>query len=168
MVKVSQLGDFVFVVRELKIAAAAMNVERLAQAAGGHHRAFDVPARTPSAPGGFPARLAGLGAFPQHEVQRVLLGFVDFDAGADAQVFDFLARQLAVAYELGDVYYRVAKFMGYGKLSRKKIEDLRIGARIEVDEAKQDPLDFVLWKATKPGEPSWESPWGAALHHRRY
>lgn len=61
----------------------------------------------------------------------------------------------------GDVYYRVAKFMGYGKLSRKKIEDLRIGARIEVDEAKQDPLDFVLWKGTKPGEPSWESPWGA-------
>ena len=56
----------------------------------------------------------------------------------------------------GDVYYRVAKFMGYGKLSRKKIEDLRIGARIEVDEAKQDPLDFVLWKATKPGEPSWD------------
>jgi cysteinyl-tRNA synthetase len=59
------------------------------------------------------------------------------------------------------VYYRVAKFMGYGKLSRKKIEDLRIGARIEVDESKQDPLDFVLWKAAKPGEPSWESPWGA-------
>jgi cysteinyl-tRNA synthetase len=61
----------------------------------------------------------------------------------------------------GDVYYRVAKFMGYGKLSRKKIEDLRIGARIEVDEAKQDPLDFVLWKGVKPGEPSWPSPWGA-------
>ncbi len=61
----------------------------------------------------------------------------------------------------GDVYYRVGKFAGYGKLSRKKVEDLRIGARIEADEAKEDPLDFVLWKGAKPGEPSWESPWGA-------
>lgn len=60
----------------------------------------------------------------------------------------------------GDVYYRVGKFEGYGKLSRRKIEDLKIGARIEVDEAKQDPLDFVLWKAAKLGEPSWTSPWG--------
>ena len=61
----------------------------------------------------------------------------------------------------GDVYYRVGKFVGYGKLSRRKIEDLKIGARIEVDEAKEDPLDFVLWKGAKPGEPSWQSPWGA-------
>ena len=61
----------------------------------------------------------------------------------------------------GDVYYRVGKFEGYGKLSRHKIEDLKIGARIEVDEAKEDPLDFVLWKGAKPGEPSWQSPWGA-------
>lgn len=60
----------------------------------------------------------------------------------------------------GDVYYRVARFAGYGKLSRKRIEDLKIGARIEVGEAKEDPLDFVLWKAAKPGEPSWASPWG--------
>ena len=61
----------------------------------------------------------------------------------------------------GDVYYRVGRFEGYGKLSRRKIEDLKIGARIEVDEAKEDPLDFVLWKGAKPGEPSWQSPWGA-------
>ena len=60
----------------------------------------------------------------------------------------------------GDVYYRVGRFAGYGKLSRKRIEDLKIGARIEVGEAKEDPLDFVLWKAAKPGEPSWTSPWG--------
>ncbi|MDY7218906.1 cysteine--tRNA ligase [Denitrificimonas sp. JX-1] len=66
----------------------------------------------------------------------------------------------AYAAENGDVYYRVAKFAEYGKLSRRKISDLKIGARIEVDEAKEDPLDFVLWKAAKPGEPSWESPWG--------
>src|SRR5690606_10307018 len=61
----------------------------------------------------------------------------------------------------GDVYYRVAKFVGYGRLSRRNINDLKIGARIEVDESKEDPLDFVLWKAAKPGEPSWQSPWGA-------
>jgi len=59
----------------------------------------------------------------------------------------------------GDVYYSVAKFADYGKLSGKKLEDLRAGARIEVNEAKRDPLDFVLWKASKPGEPAWASPW---------
>jgi len=60
----------------------------------------------------------------------------------------------------GDVYYRVARFEGYGKLSRRKLDELKVGARIEADEAKEDPLDFVLWKAAKPGEPSWDSPWG--------
>ncbi len=59
-----------------------------------------------------------------------------------------------------DVYYAVAKFEPYGQLSGKRLVDLRAGARIEVDESKRDPLDFVLWKAAKPGEPSWESPWG--------
>ena len=59
-----------------------------------------------------------------------------------------------------DVYYAVAKFEPYGQLSGKRLADLRAGARIEVDESKRDPLDFVLWKAAKPGEPSWESPWG--------
>ncbi len=61
----------------------------------------------------------------------------------------------------GDVYYDVSRFDHYGELSGKRPEDLRAGARVEVDEAKHDPLDFVLWKAAKPGEPSWESPWGA-------
>ena len=60
----------------------------------------------------------------------------------------------------GDVYYDVSAFRAYGALSDRRIEDLRSGARVEVDEAKDDPLDFVLWKASKPGEPSWESPWG--------
>ena len=60
----------------------------------------------------------------------------------------------------GDVYFSVKKFPGYGKLSGRNVEDLRSGARIEVDERKHDPLDFALWKASKPGEPSWESPWG--------
>jgi len=60
----------------------------------------------------------------------------------------------------GDVMYAVASFAPYGQLSGKRLADLRAGARIEVDTAKRDPLDFVLWKKAKPGEPSWESPWG--------
>ena len=60
----------------------------------------------------------------------------------------------------GDIYYAVSRFENYGQLSGKNIEDLRAGERVAIDEAKQDPLDFVLWKAAKPGEPSWPSPWG--------
>jgi cysteinyl-tRNA synthetase len=60
----------------------------------------------------------------------------------------------------GDVYYDVGRFEGYGKLSGKNTDDLRAGSRVEIAEAKRDPLDFVLWKAAKPGEPSWDSPWG--------
>ncbi|MBI5328031.1 MAG: cysteine--tRNA ligase [Deltaproteobacteria bacterium] len=65
------------------------------------------------------------------------------------------------AYVLdGDVYYSVRKFNGYGKLSGKNIEELEAGARVEVDERKEDPLDFALWKKSKHGEPWWDSPWG--------
>jgi cysteinyl-tRNA synthetase len=65
------------------------------------------------------------------------------------------------AYQVdGDVYFRVRSFPGYGKLSHRDLDDLLAGARIEVDERKDDPLDFALWKAAKPGEPSWDSPWG--------
>jgi len=60
----------------------------------------------------------------------------------------------------GDVYFSVRKFDGYGKLSGKSLDQLRAGERVGVDTEKQDPLDFVLWKSVKPGEPSWESPWG--------
>jgi cysteinyl-tRNA synthetase len=64
-------------------------------------------------------------------------------------------------YEIeGDVYYEVKKFKSYGKLSGKNIEDLESGARVEVDDRKRDPLDFALWKASKPGEPAWDCPWG--------
>ncbi|ASL26402.1 cysteine--tRNA ligase [Azotobacter chroococcum] len=84
----------------------------------------------------------------------------DHIAGMHAMIQTLIDKGFAYAPGNGDVYYRVGKFEGYGKLSRRKIEDLKIGARIEVDEAKQDPLDFVLWKGAKPGEPSWESPWG--------
>ncbi|WP_430510762.1 cysteine--tRNA ligase [Gottfriedia solisilvae] len=65
------------------------------------------------------------------------------------------------AYESeGDVYFKTKEFNGYGKLSHQSIEDLRIGERIEIGEKKEDPLDFALWKAAKPGEIFWESPWG--------
>lgn len=65
------------------------------------------------------------------------------------------------AYELeGDVYYRVESFEHYGKLSGRTLEDMEAGARIDVDDRKENPMDFALWKSAKPGEPFWESPWG--------
>jgi cysteinyl-tRNA synthetase len=69
------------------------------------------------------------------------------------------AKELAYRVD-GDVYFPVERFAGYGKLSRKKIEELEAGARVEVDERKKSPLDFALWKSSKPGEPTWDSPWG--------
>ena len=60
----------------------------------------------------------------------------------------------------GDVYFAVRSFAGYGQLSGRDVDDMRSGARVQVDERKKDPLDFALWKSSKPGEPSWESPWG--------
>lgn len=69
-------------------------------------------------------------------------------------------KGLAYKTASGDVAYAVRKFPGYGKLSGKSIDDLIAGERIAADAAKNDPLDFVLWKAAKPGEPQWDSPWG--------
>jgi len=80
------------------------------------------------------------------------------------EIIGFIDRLVAngFAYPVdGDVYYSVRKFAGYGKLSKRDLDDLRAGARVEVNDRKADPLDFALWKAAKPGEPSWESPWGA-------
>jgi cysteinyl-tRNA synthetase len=77
-----------------------------------------------------------------------------------SMIHALLDRSYAYVAENGDVYYSVGKFEGYGKLSGKKPEELRAGARVEVDERKRDPLDFALWKTAKPGEPSWDSPWG--------
>ena len=66
------------------------------------------------------------------------------------------------AYRLnGDVYYEVTTFPPYGRLSKRRAEDLLAGARVEVDERKRNPMDFALWKSSKPGEPAWDSPWGA-------
>ncbi len=69
-------------------------------------------------------------------------------------------KGLAYAPGNGDVNFEVRKFDGYGKLSGKSLDDLRAGERVEIDKLKRDPMDFVLWKAAKPGEPFWESPWG--------
>lgn len=69
-------------------------------------------------------------------------------------------RGFAYIGKNGDVFYSVAKFRDYGKLSGKKLDELQAGERVEVDQAKQDPMDFVLWKKAKHGEPAWNSPWG--------
>ena len=67
-----------------------------------------------------------------------------------------------LAYQVdGDVYFEVAKYSAYGRLSKRKLDDMQAGARVDVDERKHHPMDFALWKSSKPGEPSWESPWGA-------
>jgi cysteinyl-tRNA synthetase len=71
------------------------------------------------------------------------------------------ARRLAYRAASGDVNFAVRRFPGYGKLSGKSLDELRAGERVEIDRAKDDPLDFVLWKRSKPGEPSWDSRWGA-------
>ncbi|HHJ14301.1 MAG TPA: cysteine--tRNA ligase [Gammaproteobacteria bacterium] len=91
----------------------------------------------------------------------------DFEPRATESMHDILRmigslmeKGYAYQAENGDVYYAVSRFQPYGRLSGKKLEDLRAGARVEVDEDKRDPLDFVLWKAARPGEPSWDSPWG--------
>ncbi len=80
------------------------------------------------------------------------------------EIVDMIQRLIdsghAYVAENGDVYYSVSSFPRYGRLSGKDPEDLRAGARVEVEEQKRDPLDFALWKAAKPGEPAWDSPWG--------
>jgi cysteinyl-tRNA synthetase len=85
----------------------------------------------------------------------------EFIAPIIAMIQTLIDKGFAYAADNGDVMYSVRKFPNYGRLSRKKIDDLRAGSRVQVDEAKHDPLDFVLWKHAKPGEPSWPSPWGA-------
>jgi cysteinyl-tRNA synthetase len=77
-----------------------------------------------------------------------------------AMIRTLVDKGVAYAASNGDVYYAVHKFSGYGKLSGKSLDDLRAGERVIIDPHKKDPLDFVLWKAAKPGEPQWDSPWG--------
>jgi cysteinyl-tRNA synthetase len=84
----------------------------------------------------------------------------EFIAQIIAMIQTLIDKGYAYAAGNGDVMYSVRKFPNYGRLSGKKIDDLRSGSRVQVDEAKHDPLDFVLWKHAKPGEPYWASPWG--------
>ncbi len=98
-----------------------------------------------------------LGLLPPDQEPRATVHMDDIITMVQA----LIDKGYAYAADNGDVYYDVSRFEGYGKLSGKNPEQLRVGARVAVDEAKQDALDFVLWKAAKPGEPSWESPWGA-------
>ncbi len=100
------------------------------------------------------AERLGVGA-PDHEPRAT-----QYVAQMIAMIATLVEKKLAYAPGNGDVYYSVRDFAGYGKLSGKSLEDLRAGERVEVDPFKRDPLDFVLWKAAKAGEPSWDSPWG--------
>lgn len=84
----------------------------------------------------------------------------EFVEGMLSMIAALVEKGFAYPAANGDVFYAVNKFEGYGKLSGKSLEDLRAGERVEVDSFKRDPMDFVLWKAAKPGEPSWDSPWG--------
>ncbi|HUF19130.1 MAG TPA: cysteine--tRNA ligase, partial [Burkholderiales bacterium] len=77
-----------------------------------------------------------------------------------ALIETLIRKGTAYQADNGDVFYSVHRFSGYGKLSGKSLDELRAGERVEVDRNKREPLDFVLWKAAKPGEPAWESPWG--------
>jgi cysteinyl-tRNA synthetase len=97
-----------------------------------------------------------LGVLPPSEEPRATASMNEIIA----MVRTLIDKGHAYAADNGDVYYDVSSFLDYGKLSGKKLEDLRAGERVAVDENKDDPLDFVLWKAAKPGEPSWDSPWG--------
>jgi len=100
--------------------------------------------------------LAALGiAAADHEPRAT-----DYIPQIVSMIETLIARGYAYVGTSGDVLYSVSKFAAYGRLSGRKLADLRSGARVEVDEQKRDPLDFVLWKRAKPGEPAWESPWG--------
>ena len=92
---------------------------------------------------------------PDHEPRAT-----DHVPGMLAMIRQLEIRELAYPATNGDVNYAVRRFPAYGKLSGKSLDDLRAGERVEVDLGKQDPLDFVLWKKAKAGEPSWDSPWG--------
>ena len=93
---------------------------------------------------------------PDHEPRAT-----DHIAAMQTLIQALLDKGLAYHAKNGDICYNIASFEGYGKLSGKDIEGLEAGKRVAVDDAKRSPLDFVLWKSAKPGEPEWESPWGA-------
>jgi cysteinyl-tRNA synthetase len=115
-----------------------------------------------------PAQLTGRFIAAMHEDERAL-GVLPPDH--EPRATEYVAQMLALIGQLirnglaypasnGDVYYSVRSFPAYGRLSGKSLDELRAGERVEIDSNKRDPMDFVLWKAAKPGEPAWESPWG--------
>jgi cysteinyl-tRNA synthetase len=123
------------------------------------------------------ARAAEQGVDAQELAQRFIDEFyVDMDAlgvmrpDIEPRATEHISEMIELVEELidkglaypsgGDVYYRVNRFADYGALSGRSLEDMQAGARIEVNDQKEHPMDFVLWKAAKPGEPKWESPWG--------
>ena len=99
---------------------------------------------------------AELGVLPPNNEPKATASMADIIS----MVETLIQKGNAYAADNGDVYYDVSSFENYGQLSGKQIEDLRAGERVAVDPNKDDPLDFVLWKAAKPDEPSWDSPWG--------
>ncbi|MBW3602714.1 MAG: cysteine--tRNA ligase [Actinobacteria bacterium] len=100
-------------------------------------------------------QMARLGVLPPHIAPRATGHIIEMIALITRLV------ELGSAYEVGgDVFFRVRSFPRYGRLSGRDVDELRAGERVEPDERKADPLDFALWKAAKPGEPSWPSPWG--------
>ena len=102
----------------------------------------------------------------QEDMKRLGVGRPDIEPKATEHITEMIEVIKALvskghAYVIdGDVYFRVANFKEYGKLSKRNLDDLQAGARVEVDERKADPLDFALWKKSKPDEPAWDSPWG--------
>jgi len=100
--------------------------------------------------------LAALGILPPTREPRATEAMADMLA----MIQTLLDKGFAYIGTNGDVYYDVSRFDRYGQLANKRLEDLRAGSRVEIEDAKDDPLDFVLWKSAKPGEPGWDSPWG--------
>ncbi|MFO7641336.1 MAG: cysteine--tRNA ligase [Candidatus Competibacteraceae bacterium] len=100
--------------------------------------------------------LAALGIQPPTREPRATEAMADMLA----MIQTLLDKGFAYIGTNGDVYYDVSRFDRYGQLANKRLEDLRAGSRVEIEDAKDDPLDFVLWKSAKPGEPGWDSPWG--------
>ncbi len=100
------------------------------------------------------------------DMDRLGVGMADIEPKATEHIKEIIdivkgLVDKGIAYVVdGDVYFEVSKFPEYGKLSKRDIDEMMAGARVEVDERKKDPIDFALWKVSKEGEPSWESPWG--------
>jgi cysteinyl-tRNA synthetase len=111
----------------------------------------------------------GAANIDQWEAEQQLLGLIEPDVrprvtreieNIVGMIEEIIANGYAYATPAGDVYFRVRRDEDYGKLSRRKLDDVLAGTRVEVGESKEDPNDFALWKGQKPGEPAWDSPWG--------